>query len=76
MTPKRITYEVHDGGPLPDVGDVLVSSRSAYLVVSARVMKTHNGSRKVAIGAHRYPRDCAPEGNRWFNLVWNKRTKK
>ncbi len=77
MTPKRITYrmDVNDPAPGPDVGDVLLSSRSAYVVVTARLVRSRKpGVRAYALGVHRYSKyDCYPIGRRTFKLVWDSR---
>lgn len=75
MTPKRITYDVSDDGPGPDVGDVLMSSRSAYLVVSSRAVRTRDGVRRFALGVLRFAVEDAPKGRR-LTLRWHYRNAK
>lgn len=85
MTPKRITYDVSDDGPVPDVGDVLISEtrsgkpRSAYLVVSSRAVRTRDGVRRFALGVLRFPVDKYPvtvNGRRTRTLKWHSRAPK
>ncbi len=79
MTPKRITYDVRDDGPGPDVGDVLLSTRSAYVVVSSRAVRTRDGCRRFALGVIRYSVEDYPSGNtrtKHFDLKWNSRASK
>ncbi len=78
MTPRRITYEVRDGGPAPDVGDVLESTRSLYFVTESRAVSTRDGARRFSLVVIRYPleeRDTRSY-SRWFSLKWDKRTRK
>ncbi len=76
MTPKRITYEVRDGGPGPAAGDVLYSTRSAYLVIASRAVSTRDGARRFVLSVLRFDHDAVPAGEqagRTFTLTWNRR---
>lgn len=80
MTPRKITYEVRDDGPGPDVNDVLYSTRSYYLVVSSRAISTRDGSRKFSLGVLRFTPDEWAKANRaprrWMTLKWDSRAPK
>ncbi len=70
----RIRYTLYDGSPQPGVGDVLVSSASAYLVIASRPIK-----RRIP-GPRRFELKClraAPDepGINRYTLVWDKRKK-
>ncbi len=73
MTPRRLTYE-HDG-PV-DIGDVLSTTRSDYLVVAARIMATRDGVQRWALGVVRYEAGEAPVTARKLQLRWFPRGKR
>ncbi len=75
MTPKRITYTQDDDG-CPDIqaGNILRSSRSMYVVLTARRINTRDGARRFALGVERIG-DATPlaPSDYVFALVWHKR---
>lgn len=75
MTPKRITLSMDHGDPAePDVGTMLRSTRSLYLVVSSRRMNTRDGARRYALGVINI--NEAPDGAQVFWFRWNRRKKR
>lgn len=73
MTPKRITLTVEDDSSDPDVGDYLRSSRSRYLVISARRVRTRDGARRFALGVVNV--EEIPPGARAWSMRWHPRRK-
>jgi len=49
VTPKRIRYEVRDDGSAPAAGDTLSSTRSHYLVLDCRAIRTRDGVRRFSL---------------------------
>lgn len=76
MTPRRITYELRDDSPAPEAGDVLDSTRSCYVVLKSRAIRTRDGARRFALEVIRIGDAGADHRGRRYYLRWNKRGKR
>jgi hypothetical protein len=74
VTPRRITF-THEGGGAVVVGDSLVTSRSAWLVLASHLLRVDVAGAHWRVDVIRFDADdeARPRGGREIGMRWHSR---